>query len=111
MFVTALSQLRSDAVSADYRAGMDIRRLFTFWHPPQIQGDEVLRRAASVLTRTGEDFLPAVVREVAEMLRANLVYVAEFTSIDRMRTIALWRDGAPGEPLDCALAGTPLEQS
>jgi signal transduction histidine kinase/ActR/RegA family two-component response regulator len=75
------------------------------------QGDEVLRRAASVLTLTGEDFLPAVVREIADMLDAEVAFVGELTGTDRLRTVATWRDGAPAESVEYPLAGSPLERT
>jgi signal transduction histidine kinase/CheY-like chemotaxis protein len=71
----------------------------------------VLRRAASVLTRTGEDFLPAVAREVADMLQADLAFVGELTGTDRMRTVAVCRKGEPGDAIEYGLAGTPLEHT
>jgi signal transduction histidine kinase/CheY-like chemotaxis protein len=77
----------------------------------QVAEGDVLRRAASVLTRTGEDFMPAVAREVADMLDAEVAFVGEFTGTDRLRTVAVWRNGAAGENVDYALAGTPLEQT
>jgi signal transduction histidine kinase/ActR/RegA family two-component response regulator len=75
------------------------------------QGDEVLRRAASVLTLTGEDFLPAVVREIADMLDAEVAFVGELTGTDRLKTVASWRDGAPGDSIEYPLAGSPLERT
>ena len=83
------------------------RRVFTSLHG-QHGGDEVLRRAASVLTLTGEDFLPAVVREVADMLDADVAFVGELTGTDRLRTVASWRNGAPGDSVEYSLAGSPL---
>jgi signal transduction histidine kinase/CheY-like chemotaxis protein len=74
-------------------------------------GDDVLRRAASVLTQTGEDFLPAVVREIADMLDAEVAYVGELTGTDRLRTVASWRDGAFAESVEYPLAGSPLERT
>jgi two-component system, cell cycle sensor histidine kinase and response regulator CckA len=85
------------------------RGLFTSLHLPE--GHDVLRRAASVLTQTGEDFLPAVVREIADMLDAEIAFVGELTGTDRLRTVASWRDGASGESVEYALAGTPLERT
>jgi signal transduction histidine kinase/CheY-like chemotaxis protein len=85
------------------------RDFFTSLHVAQ--GDEVLRRAASVLTLTGEDFLPAVVREIADMLDAEIAFVGEFTGTDRLRTVASWRDGALGESVEYPLAGSPLERT
>jgi signal transduction histidine kinase len=78
-------------------------------HRPQ--GDDVLRRAASVLTITGEEFLPAVAREVADMLQADLAFVGELTGTDRMRTVAVCHAGEPSDNLEYALAGTPLEHT
>jgi signal transduction histidine kinase/ActR/RegA family two-component response regulator len=74
-------------------------------------GDDVLRRAASVLTQTGEDFLPAVVREIADMLDAEAAFVGELTGTDRLRTVASWRNGALGESVEYPLAGSPLERT
>jgi signal transduction histidine kinase/CheY-like chemotaxis protein len=84
------------------------RGLFTSLPAPE--GDETLRRAASVLTRTGEEFLPAVVREIADMLDAEVAFVGELTGTDRLKTVAWWRDGAIGENVEYPLAGTPLER-
>jgi signal transduction histidine kinase len=86
------------------------RRVFTSLHS-QHGGDEVLRRAASVLTLTGEAFLPAVVREVADMLDADVAFVGELTGTDRLRTVASWRNGAPGDRVEYSLAGSPLERT
>ena len=85
------------------------RGFFTSLHMPA--GDEVLRRAASVLTLTGEDFLPAVVREISEMLDAEVAFVGEFIGTDRLRTVASWHSGAAGESVEYGLAGTPLEHT
>jgi hypothetical protein len=85
------------------------RGLFTSLHAPE--GDDILRRAASVLTRTGEDFLPAVAREIADMLDAEIAFVGELTGTDRLRTVASWRNGAPGESVEYVLAGSPLERT
>jgi signal transduction histidine kinase/CheY-like chemotaxis protein len=83
--------------------------LFTSLHIPQ--SDEVLRRAAQVLTRTGEDFMPAVAREIADMLDAEVAFVGELTGSDRLRTVASWHNGAPGEGVEYVLPGSPLEQT
>ena len=53
----------------------------------------MLRAAASVLAKTGEEFLPAVVEEIAAALDAELVLVGEFVGTDQVRTVALWRGG------------------
>jgi len=39
--------------------------------------EDTLRRAAAVLTRGGDDFLPAAVTEIARMLGAGLVFIGE----------------------------------
>jgi signal transduction histidine kinase/CheY-like chemotaxis protein len=69
--------------------------------------EDILRSAASVLTRTGEAFLPAVVQELARVFDASVAAVAELVGGDRLKTIAIWRDGATGEPLEFPIAGTP----
>jgi len=84
------------------------RGFFTSLHGQE--GDEVLRRAAAVLTLTGEDFLPAVVREIADMLDAEVAFVGELTG-DRLRTVAAWRHGELVDNFDYPLAGSPLEQT
>ncbi len=60
----------------------------------------MLRSAASVLTKTGEAFLPAVVQEVARVFDASVAAVAEFVSGERLQTVAIWRDGAPSERIE-----------
>jgi signal transduction histidine kinase/ActR/RegA family two-component response regulator len=85
------------------------RRLFTPLHVSE--GDEVLRRAASVLTKTGEDFLPAVVHEIADMLDAEVAFVGELTGTDRLRTVASWRNGMCDEAAEYPLTGSPLERT
>jgi signal transduction histidine kinase/CheY-like chemotaxis protein len=85
------------------------RGLFTSLQLPE--GDGILRRAASVLTETGEDFLPAVVREVADMLDAEVAFVGELTGTDRLKTVAVWRNGAIGDNVEYFLAGSPLERT
>jgi signal transduction histidine kinase/ActR/RegA family two-component response regulator len=87
------------------------RALFSSLHTTGSDGDDVLRRAASVLTQTGEDFLPAVVTEIGEMLHADVAFVGELTGPDKLRTVAMWRNGVIDENIECALAGSPLEQT
>ena len=88
------------------------RGLFTSLHTPGAGSeDEVLRRAASVLTRTGEEFLPAVAREIADMLHADLAFVGELTGTDRLRTVAVCSNGEMIDNIDYTLAGTPLEHT
>jgi signal transduction histidine kinase/CheY-like chemotaxis protein len=87
------------------------RALFSSLHTTGSGGDDVLRRAASVLTQTGEDFLPAVVTEIGEMLHADVAFVGELTGPDKLRTVAIWRNGVIDENIECALAGSPIEQT
>jgi signal transduction histidine kinase len=74
------------------------------------RSEELLRAAAAVLPKTGEDFLPAVVEEVAAALKAELVFVGEFAGTDRVRTVALWNGGRMAENIEFSLRGTPCEQ-
>jgi len=71
--------------------------------------EDILRSAASVLTKTGAAFLPAVVEEVARVLDAGVVGVAELVGGERLQTVALWRDGAAGENVEFPIAGTPCQ--
>jgi hypothetical protein len=59
--------------------------------------EDMLRSAASVLTKTGEAFLPAVVQEVARVFDATVAVVAELTGGERLHTVAHWRNGGPWE--------------
>ena len=54
---------------------------------------EVLRRAATVLTRSADDFFPAAVDEVGRALSADLVYIGEFTDDSQITTVAVSRHG------------------
>ena len=78
--------------------------------PRHRRSEELLRAAAAVLPKTGEDFLPAVVEEIAGALKAELVLVGEFAGTDRVRTVALWRGGQIVDNIEYSLQGTPAEQ-
>jgi signal transduction histidine kinase/ActR/RegA family two-component response regulator len=71
---------------------------------------EMLRRAALTLTKAGDEFLPAVVQEIAMVLDAQLALVGELTGDGRVQTIAAWEGGQLVENFDYPLAGTPCEQ-
>ena len=57
--------------------------------------EELLHAAAAVLAKTAEDFLPAVVAQIAATLRADLVLIGEYLTSDpdHVQPLALWRDG------------------
>ncbi len=78
--------------------------------PRHRRSEELLRAAAAVLPKTGEDFLPAVVEEIAAALKAELVLIGEFAGNDRVRTVALWRNGEIVDDVEYSLRGTPCEQ-
>ena len=71
--------------------------------------EDILRSAASVLTKTGQAFLPAVVEEVARAFEARIAVVAELVNGDRLHTVACWRDGALAGDVDFPIAGTLCE--
>ena len=71
--------------------------------------EDVLRSAASVLTKTGQAFLPAVVEEVARAFNARVAVVAELVNGDHLHTVAFWRDGVLAEDIDFPIAGTPCQ--
>ena len=79
--------------------------------PRHRRSEELLRAAAAVLAKTGEDFLPAVVEEIAAALDAELVLVGEFVGTDRVRTVALWRGGRIVDNIEYSLQGTPAERT
>jgi signal transduction histidine kinase/CheY-like chemotaxis protein len=72
--------------------------------------DEMLRNAALVLTKSGDDFLPAVVAETASVFAADVAMIGEFTSNDHVRAVAIWRDGSLSTCDDAPRAGTPFER-
>jgi signal transduction histidine kinase len=63
-----------------------------------------------VLPKTGDDFLPAVVEEIAVALDAVAVLVGEFTGTDHLETVAFWRDGLVADNIDYSLGGTPCAE-
>ena len=97
-------------LTADYRAGMaTIPEPDTAAASARLESETMLRSAASVLTKTGEAFLPAVVEEVARVFDSSIACVAELVGGDRLHTVALWRDGALADAVEFAVAGTPCE--
>jgi signal transduction histidine kinase len=71
--------------------------------------EEILRSAASVLTKTGEAFLPAVVEEIARVFDSRMAAVAELVG-GELHTVALWCHGQPGDNIEIAIAGTPCAE-
>ncbi len=64
----------------------------------------------------GAEFYPALVRSIAQSLDESLQVRAAFIAEvlpegDRVRTIALWEEGALRERVTYALAGTPCEET
>ena len=70
---------------------------------------DTLRSAATVLTKTGQAFLPAVVEELARAYDAQLTLVAELVGGDRLHTVAFWRLGALVEAFEFPVAETPCQ--
>jgi signal transduction histidine kinase len=89
--------------------GRSARRQAT-GRPRHRRSEELLRAAAAVLPKTGEDFLPAVVEEVAGALKAEVVLVGEFGPNDQVRTVALWMGGRMVDNIEFPVRGTPCEQ-
>jgi signal transduction histidine kinase len=71
--------------------------------------EDIWRSAASVLTKTGEAFLPAVVQEVVRVFDASVAIVAELVACERLQTVAVWRDGAPDKDFEFSIADTPCQ--
>ncbi len=72
--------------------------------------EDMLRSAASVLTKTGEAFLPAVVEEVARVFDGSVAVVAEIVGGERLHTVAYWRNGGPCEAIEFPIDGTPWQE-
>jgi signal transduction histidine kinase/CheY-like chemotaxis protein len=50
------------------------------------------------------------VQEIAGAVGADVAFIGEFISPDRMRTVAMWREGSRGENVEYSLVGTPCER-
>ena len=77
--------------------------------PIEGQMEDTLRRAAAVLTRGGDEFLPAVVTEVARTLGAGLVFIGELVPDGQVRTVAVSRNGVAAENFSYCWAGSATE--
>ena len=71
---------------------------------------DVLRRAAAVLSKPADEFFSAAVADVGRVLGADVVYIGEFTDDNQLRTVAVSREGYPGENFCCDVAGTAAER-
>ena len=71
------------------------------------RSDALLRSVAPVLLKSGDEFLPAVVEEVARILQATVVIVGEFVGDNRLRSVAFWRDGGFRESIEYPLTQPP----
>ena len=79
-------------------------------HTDRAEREDILRSAALVLAKTGDGFLPAVVQEVARVFGASVAVVAELVGGERLKTVAIWQNGAPGQPLEFPITGTPCQE-
>ncbi len=77
----------------------------------QRRAEEALRRLVEGTTATGQEFFRSLVRAMAETMGVRHAVVAVTDPDDplRVRTIAVWANGAPGENFERSLAGTPCE--
>jgi PAS domain S-box-containing protein len=77
------------------------------------RSEQALRRIVEGTTaETGEEFVRSLVRHVAEALGVRNAFIATFTDSTRtrVRTLAIWLDGAFQENIEYDLEGTPCEQ-
>jgi signal transduction histidine kinase/ActR/RegA family two-component response regulator len=95
------------AVSAVWGAAIWRRRRT---QEEQGRSEEMLQSAAATLTKTGEEFLPAVVKEIAKALKADIAFIGEFVGEDVVQTVAVQRGGEVAENFQFPLEGTPCEQ-
>ncbi len=70
---------------------------------------ETLNLIASGTTVRGDRFFSACVHTLAQLLRAQYVYIAEYSDPvqNRARTLAFWNGSALGENFEFGLAGKP----
>jgi signal transduction histidine kinase len=84
------------------------------WRRQPPQGDDrlerMLRSGAATLAKTGDEFLPAVVEEIATALDADCAWIGELVSETRVRTVAVYRSGRPAENFEYDLRDTPCSQ-
>src|ERR1044071_7759264 len=59
----------------------------------QGRSEEMLQSVAATLSKTGEEFLPAVVQEISKALGADLAFIGEFTGDNVVQTVAVQRKG------------------
>ncbi len=59
---------------------------------------------------TGQDFFPALVRDIAAALKVNYAIVTELVD-DKLQALAFWANGALRSPISYHLAKTPCEQT
>ncbi len=77
-------------------------------------GKDVYQEALrSILDRTalmgGEEFFRSMVRNISASLKFRYVFVGELNGPDRIRTVAVWANGASGSNFEYDLEGTPCK--
>ncbi|MDW8468014.1 MAG: PAS domain S-box protein [Burkholderiales bacterium] len=77
----------------------------------QVQQRLLVEVARAVSPASAGAFLEELVARLAAELRADAVFVGELVgpANDRVRALAVWRDGARGAPFDIPLAGSACE--
>ena len=66
------------------------------------------RLIAGTAADTGDAFFPALANSLAQALEVNHAYVAEYIpAIDRLRSLAAWSQGNPGETFEADVAQVP----
>ena len=71
----------------------------------------LLSVAQGMTGETGQAFFEALTRHAALTLNADVVVVGEVLPDQRVQTLAVWRDGAPGPNFDYDPAGTPCHET
>jgi len=73
--------------------------------------DALQQIAQGTAIATGDDFFWSLTKHLAQALGVRWALVAELVdgAQERVRTLAIWSDGAPGENFEYDLAGTPCE--
>ena len=74
--------------------------------------EQILQVASGVSVSQGETFLQDLVRHLAQATGADAAFIGEAKAVEggkRIRTLAVFVDGAPAENMEYAIAGSPCE--
>lgn len=77
---------------------------------PRLREHDALQAIGERLGGTGRAFFEALVRALCDVLQVRFALAGELRPEGRIRSVAVWADGASQEPFEYALAGTPCAE-